>query len=58
MIKGLKNSNLLLFIVIGIVFVINVIQGGVTELLSDEAYYWVYREHIDLGFFDIREIAD
>lgn len=52
MIKGLKNSNLLLFIVIGIVFVINVIQGGVTELLSDEAYYWVYREHIDLGFFD------
>ncbi len=52
MIKGLKNSNLLFFIVVGIVFIINVIQGGVTELLSDEAYYWVYREHIDLGFFD------
>jgi len=47
-----KNSNLLLFTVVIIVFIINVIQGGVTELLSDEAYYWVYREHIDWGFFD------
>lgn len=50
--KGLKNSNLLLFSVVIIVFIINVIQGGMTELLSDEAYYWVYREHIDWGFFD------
>lgn len=52
MIKGPKNSNLLLFLIVGIVFIINVIQGGITELLSDEAYYWVYKEHIDLGFFD------
>ena len=47
-----KNSNLLLFTVVILVFILNVIQGGVTELLPDEAYYWMYREHIDWGFFD------
>jgi hypothetical protein len=50
--KSAKNSNLLLFIVVLFVFILNVIQGGITELLPDEAYYWVYREHIDWGFFD------
>jgi hypothetical protein len=50
--KSAKNSNLLLFVVVFIVFIINVIQGGITELLPDEAYYWVYKEHIDWGFFD------
>lgn len=50
--RSAKQSNLLLFVVIIFVFIINVIQGGVTELLPDEAYYWIYREHIDWGFFD------
>jgi hypothetical protein len=50
--KSAKNSNVLLFIVVFIVCVINVIQGAVTELLPDEAYYWMYRQHIDWGFFD------
>ena len=50
--KSAKNSNILLFVVVFIVFLINVIQGAFTELLPDEAYYWVYREHIDWGFFD------
>ena len=50
--KSPKNSNLLLFSVVFIVFIINVLQGGFTDLLPDEAYYWVYKEHIDWGFFD------
>ena len=50
--SNISKSNLLLFAVLCIVFVINIIQGGVTELLADEAYYWVYKEHLDWGFFD------
>ena len=50
--NNISKSNLLLFAVLCIVFVINIIQGGVTELLADEAYYWVYKEHLDWGFFD------
>ena len=50
--RNLKNSKFLLSIVIFIVFIINVIQGSFTELLPDEAYYWIYSRHIDWGFFD------
>ncbi len=50
--RNLKNSKFLLSIVIFIVFIINVIQGSFTELLPDEAYYWIYSQHIDWGFFD------
>ena len=50
--KIIKSSNSLLFSTILVVFIINLFQGGVTELLADEAYYWVYKEHLDWGFFD------
>ena len=50
--NNLKNSRFLLPIVILVVFILNVFQGYLTELLPDEAYYWIYSEHIDWGFFD------
>lgn len=31
---------------------VNLIQAGGTELLDDEAYYWVYSHYLDWGYFD------
>jgi len=50
--SNLKNSKYLFPVTLLIVFLINVIQGSFTELLPDEAYYWVYSRHINWGFFD------
>jgi len=31
---------------------LNLIQAGFTELLDDEAYYWMFSQHLDWGYFD------
>lgn len=31
---------------------VNLIQAFFTELAHDEAYYWVYSNHLDIGYFD------
>ncbi|HEX5654024.1 MAG TPA: glycosyltransferase family 39 protein [Chitinophagaceae bacterium] len=31
---------------------LSVIQAGFTELQDDEAYYWVYGQYLDWGYFD------
>ncbi|MFT4023109.1 MAG: glycosyltransferase family 39 protein [Flavihumibacter sp.] len=31
---------------------LNIVQACSTELLDDEAYYWVYSRHLDWGYFD------
>ena len=49
---NLKKSKFLLPITILVFFILNVIQGSLTELLPDEAYYWVYSQYMDWGFFD------
>lgn len=41
-----RNSFLLGWLVLALV------QAGVTELMDDEAYYWVYSRHLDWGYFD------
>jgi hypothetical protein len=33
-------------------FVINILQALLTELAHDEAYYWVYAQNLDWGYFD------
>jgi 4-amino-4-deoxy-L-arabinose transferase and related glycosyltransferases of PMT family len=33
-------------------FLLNIIQAATTELLDDEAYYWVYSRFLDWGYFD------
>lgn len=32
--------------------VLGLLQAGNTELLDDEAYYWVFSQHLDWGYFD------
>ncbi len=33
-------------------FIINLIQSYYTEIIDDEAYYWVFSHFLDWGFFD------
>lgn len=35
-----------------LLLVINLCQAGFTELSNDEAYYWMYANHLDFGYFD------
>ncbi len=32
--------------------VINLVQSYFTKLANDEAYYWIYAQHLDFGYFD------
>lgn len=32
--------------------VLGLVQAGLTELLDDEAYYWVYGQYLDWGYYD------
>ncbi|PUZ20434.1 Dolichyl-phosphate-mannose-protein mannosyltransferase [Chitinophaga costaii] len=41
-----KNLFLLLWLLLGL------LQACYTELMDDEAYYWVYSRHLDWGYFD------
>jgi hypothetical protein len=31
---------------------VNLIQAGFTELIDDEAYYWMYSRYLDWGYYD------
>lgn len=44
------DATILLWL--GIWFFINVIQGTFTELVDDEAYYHLYAQSLDWGYFD------
>ncbi|MFC2089621.1 ArnT family glycosyltransferase [Bacteroidota bacterium] len=33
-------------------FILNLIQSYFTEIIDDEAYYWVYSKFLDWGYFD------
>ncbi len=33
-------------------FIINLLQASFTELFHDEAYYWMYSQQLDWGYFD------
>lgn len=49
----LKNSHKLLFWgLLALVFIVNMIQAGQTNLLYDEAYYWYFARNLDWGYFD------
>lgn len=52
MMNSLKTWKYLLPVTIFFVFIINLLQGAYTELLSDEAYYWMYSQNMDWGFYD------
>jgi 4-amino-4-deoxy-L-arabinose transferase-like glycosyltransferase len=44
------NQSILLFI--GVVVAANLLQCLCTGLLFDEAYYWVWSQHLAFGYFD------
>ena len=50
--EKLKEHKFLLPLTLFLFFILNSIQGNSTELLPDEAYYWVYSQYMDWGFFD------
>ena len=50
--EKLKQHKFLLPVTILLLSILNIIQGSYTELLPDEAYYWVYSQDMNWGFFD------
>ena len=44
-----KNHRLFFF---GLWLLLGLIQSGLTELQDDEAYYWVFSQYLDWGYFD------
>ncbi|WP_157730249.1 ArnT family glycosyltransferase [Tenacibaculum jejuense] len=50
--KKILTSKYSLLIFLVLLSVINIIQGYTTELIADEAYYWVYSNYMDWGYFD------
>ncbi len=50
--KAIKNSKYFFLFFGALLFIVNIIQGYFTELLSDEAYYWTYSNELNWGYFD------
>lgn len=50
--KSFLQSKYFLTTFLIVLFFINLIQGYTTELIADEAYYWVYSNFLDWGYFD------
>ncbi|MBT8185873.1 MAG: glycosyltransferase family 39 protein, partial [Eudoraea sp.] len=49
----MKNKLPRIFLVLlGLLFLINLVQGNFTELIFDEAYYWYYAQNLSWGYFD------
>ncbi|MBO9561467.1 MAG: glycosyltransferase family 39 protein [Niastella sp.] len=50
MLSFIKRNHRLLFYIAW--FLVTLIQAGYTELFDDEAYYWIYAQFPDWGYFD------
>ena len=48
----MKNLHKKHYYLIGVWFVINLLQAIFTGLHSDESYYWMYSENLAWGYFD------
>ncbi len=48
----MKNLGKAHYIIIGVWFLINLLQSLFTGLHSDESYYWMYSQNLDWGYFD------
>jgi hypothetical protein len=49
--NAISKKNMLAFF-ISVFFLLNVLQASFTGLHADEAYYWVYSQFLDWGYFD------
>jgi len=47
-----SNSRYLFLSLLGAWFLLNLLQAVFTEIISDEAYYMVYGQHLAWGYFD------
>ena len=47
---ALQKHHRILFY--GLWLFLGLLQSGLTELQDDEAYYWVYSQYLDWGYFD------
>lgn len=52
MLETKKRAEQILFVFLGLWTLINVIQASFVEVHADEAYYWVYSQFLDWGYFD------
>lgn len=48
----LAGYRLMLFVGIVFSFAIRLLFGGSFELIKEEAYYWNYAQHLDIGYLD------
>lgn len=46
-----KLPRIFIFL-LGVLFIINLVQANFTELIFDEAYYWYYAKDLSWGYFD------
>ena len=37
---------------VGFMLILRFLYAGTTELIPDEAYYWNYKQHLDIGYLD------
>ncbi|MCR9229177.1 MAG: glycosyltransferase family 39 protein [Flavobacteriaceae bacterium] len=42
----------LFFVLLAVLFALNLLQSSLTELIYDEAYYWYYAQNMAWGYFD------
>jgi hypothetical protein len=49
--REMKERRTYIIVMVSLM-ILNLIQAGFTELLDDEAYYWMYSQHLDWGYFD------
>jgi len=47
-----NDSAQLLYLFLGLWFLVNMLQAALTGLHPDEAYYWIYSRFLDWGYFD------
>lgn len=50
--KIFKSPKILFVFYLLLFFLINILQSIYTELIDDEAYYWLWSKHLAWGFFD------
>ena len=47
-----QNPQTLLWLLLGLWWIVNVLQAAFTELANDEAYYHMFAQHLTWGYFD------
>lgn len=50
--NSFKKSPYFFTVIVLIIFILNIVQSINSELIVDEAYYWVYSQDLAFGYFD------